>query len=269
MTGTFKPMKRSFYFILLAGLLITGAYTAYSQNADNSLGAGMGITLTHLRDKSVSPLTYSGTGLSGGLSFERVNEQETLLFQFRHDRATIRSTPGNSSDYIGFAFKNYSLYHRSGAREKRVLWGWSNNNVLASYEHASYGNFGSRSYYFTSFGPAAAYRYPFELFGQNLEVRLLGDIQLAGFFLRPSYVSGSPDGFLDPSNSNLEAFVRSIDLFIPGKAWNLGVYPALIYRLPSGNALSLEYCFEYTRINEPEPVSESAGNWLFRLIMIL
>ncbi len=268
-TGTFNLMKRTFYFFISACLFLTGTGTVYSQNADHSLGTGIGVTFTHLRDKSMSPLTYSGTGFSGSFSYKRVKEHQTLFFQLKHDRAAIQSTPGNSVDYLGFAFKNYTLYHKSGAREKRMLWGWSNNNVLAYYEHASFGNFGSRSSYFTSFGPAAAYRYPFELFGQELEVRLLGDIQLAGLFLRPSYVSGSPDGFLDPSNSHLEALVRSVDLFVPGKAWNLGVQPALIYRFPTGSALSLGYCFEYKRINEPEPVSESMGNWLFRLIMIL
>ena len=225
--------------------------------------------LTYLRDKSMSPLTYGGAGISGAFSFVSNGPSKHLDYQFRHDRGTLRNAAGTTSSYMRFSFKNHTLYGEKGDEGTPFRWGWSNNNVLASYTHSTYGNFGSRSYYFTSFGAAASYTHDFSVWGVTFRAAVVADVQLLGFTLRPSYVSGNPEGYLDPSLSGIQAFLQSVELFVPGKAWNVGMQPQLTYTLGSGNALSLSYQFEYSRIQHPETVTESMGNWFLTLITAL
>jgi hypothetical protein len=91
-------------------------------------------------------------------------------------------------------------------------------------------------------------------------------VQLLGFYLRPDYVSSVPAGFSDPDNSGFQSFIRSIGAFLPHQAWNFGVSPKLIYRLKSGSAFSLGYEYDFTRINNPEPLTQSSGMWYVGLI---
>lgn len=217
----------------------------------------------------MSPLIYSGKGLTGTIGFERIKASRSMLIQLSHGRGALRNAPGHAADYLGFALKNHTFYHRNTEPDGHLLWGWSNNNVLGSYTHRSFANFGSRSFYFTSFGPSTHYQYGFTLWNRDFLFRVLADMQLLGFYLRPSYVSGSPEGYLDPDRSDIGAFLHSIKPFIPGNTWNFGINPSIRFHFHSGNAISMEYRFEYVRINTPEPVTSAAGNWMIQMIILL
>ncbi len=79
-------------------------------------------------------------------------------------------------------------------------------------------------------------------------------------------MANTPAGYAYPENSGFQAFVESIGVFLPHKAWNFGVSPKLSYRLKSGNAISMSYEYEFTRINDPEPFTQSGGVWYVGLI---
>ncbi len=255
---------KSLVYIVLFLVLLSGQKT-YGRPA-NVLQTHVGMNSTAFRDKSMSPLMYTGLGLSGGVSFEHVLQKRTELFMLSFDLAGTGNPFGNTCELSGFAFKNYNLYHSEGDRQNRIVAGWSNNNYFNYYVNENYGNFRERSNYLTTFGPAAAYRYRFDLFGREMAFDMLLDIQLLGFYLRPSYVSNNPEGYLDPENSGFMGFLYSIGAFLPHQAWHAGLSPKITYFFRSGNGISLNYQYEYLRINRPEPFVQSTGKWYLTVI---
>ncbi len=262
----FRQNIRLFFFALVIVIIFSADLASQSSGL---FSAGLGINLTHLRDRNMSPLIYSGRGLFASFSLEQSSKTKTSVFRLQHERTSIRSEPGNQADYLGFAFKNYTFYGTDHEEERYLAFGWANQNALGSFTHQSYSNYGSRYYYFTAFGPALRYRAGFELWDRQFRAGLDADLQLLGFFLRPSYISSSMEGYLDPENSGLRGFIESIQLFFPGRAWNFGIAPSFTYTFMSGNSLTLEYRWGYVRINRPGTVAESKGNWLIRLNTIL
>ncbi|MBW6457971.1 MAG: hypothetical protein K0B52_02295 [FCB group bacterium] len=224
---------------------------------------------TAFRDKSMSPLMYTGNGLSGGISFEHGSEKRTEMFLLSFELAGTGNAYGNTCDYSAFAFKNYNFYHKNRSRQHRIVAGWSNYNYFNYYVNENYGNFSERSNYLTTFGPAAAYRYRFALFGREMVFDMLFDIQVLGFYLRPSYVSNNPEGYLDPGNSGFMAWLRSIGAFLPHQARYAALSPKITYFFRSGNGLSLNYQYEYLHIDRPEPFTQSSGKWYLTLMATL
>ncbi len=251
-------------FVLLIFCVVNSvAQTTYRINT------GIGLAGIAIRDQGMSPLMYTGTGFSGALSLERHSDAKTVLFQLKYDGAGINNSFGNSCTFRGFAFKNITLYHKNREKQNRIVWGWSNNNYFNYYENSDFGNYKERSNYFTTFGLAAAYTQHFTLLGKKLISELPADVQLFGFFLRPSYVSNLPEGYLNPEYSGIKAWFNSIETFLPGREWNFGISPKISYLLRPGNMLSINYQYEFFRISNPEPVIQSTGIWFLSLITLL
>jgi hypothetical protein len=261
----FCMVKKNKYLILMIAAAQLLGCSLYAQNL-NQLHMQLGMASVALRDKSMSPLMYTGIAFSGSAAFYHTGTNRTEMFRLSFDLADINNHAGNSCSYTGLAFKNYTLYHKDRDRQNRIVWGWSNNNYFNYYNNENYGNFSERSNYFTTFGPAAAYMYRFKLFGRDLILDVPIDIQLLGFYMRPSYISNNPEGYLDPANKGFMAWLRSIEPFLPHHAWNVGISPGLTYLFRSGNALSLNYHYEYLRINAPEPITQSIGRWYLSLV---
>jgi len=211
-----------------------------------------------LRDKSVSPLLYQNAALSFFLAYKHEGPKKSDFFQLNTNRAVLSNQYGNTMLYRDFCFKNYSLYKTGQARLK---WGWSNNNYLIFCEIPSYGNFNKRLSYVTSFGPALCYVECFNLFGKQLKAELPLDLQVLGFYIRPSYVSDSPEAYLAPNGNRISAFLASAGAFLPNQAWNAALNPGFSYILSSGNAVVIQYHYEYLCINRPEKLSKSSGIW--------
>jgi hypothetical protein len=255
----FLPVFMLFIFCVIN----SGAQSTYRINS------GIGLGNFALRDQGMSPLMYLGTGFSGALSLERHTDAKTAVFQLKYDRAGISNNFGNACTFRGFAFKNKKLYHKNKEKQNHIVWGWSNTNYFNYYENSDFGNYQERSNFFTTFGLAAAYTRHFTLFGKKLISELPADVQLLGFFLRPSYVSNSPEGYLNPENSGVKAWFSSIEAFHPGKAWNFGISPKVSYLLKPGNMVSINYQYEFFRISNPEPVTQSTGIWFISLTTLL
>lgn len=249
---------------VLIVVLLLFSQQAWSQ-ATNLVGIGIGIASVALRDQGMSPLMYTGLGYSGAVAFERHTASRSKRFIVQYHHAAVNNRYGNSCGYGGFAFKNQTLYHRDSGRHNPIVLGWSNSNQFMYYDNSGYANFSERSNYMTTFGMVAAYYKPFFLFGKHFVFELPADLKLVGFYLRPSYVSNSPEGYLDPANSGFMAWLYSVDAFLPHNAWNFELYPELSYLLKSGNQVSIGYHYEFVRMNKPEPVIQSTGAWYIKL----
>lgn len=237
-------------------IVVNTASTQTFHKLETKVGAG-GLAI---RDNTMSALMYSGANYSGAIAYTKQTKNKKVFFQFNHHRAGISNQYGNSCSFRGFAIKNYNLYNLND-EPSGFAWGWSNNNYFNYYQNQGFGNFSERSNYFTTFGLVGQYSKHFTLFGRDFRFVVPIDVQLAGFYLRPSYVSNSPEGYLDPANSGFSAWFNSIESFLPHRAWNFGVSPSLSFSFKSGNAISISYQYEFFRINHPEPISQSAGIW--------
>jgi len=253
-------MKRYQFLQFLICPMLLFATQTYGQT-QHQINTSLGVGQTALRDQSMSPLAYVGYGLACGLSYQRQTDSKTKFFQLSFSNLGISNSSGNSCSFTSFAFKNYSLYTIPKELNYHLALGWSNNNFLNYYQNHKYGNFSERSNYFTTFGFAALLAKRFTLLNRGFIVEIPTDIQLLGFYLRPSYVSNSPEGYLNPENSGFEGWYRSIEAFLPHHSWNLSINPRISFFFKSGNSVSLAYQYEFLRINNPEPISQSNGFW--------
>jgi hypothetical protein len=247
------------FIVLLTFSILCCTNFAWAQTShfiDTKLGGGV----VAFRDHTMSALMYSGANYSGAIAYTKQTINKTVFFQLNHHRADISNQFGNSCTFRGFALKNHNLYNLN-IEHGGFAWGWSNNNYFNYYQNQGFGNFSERSNYFTTFGLVGQYSKHFTLFGRGFGFVVPVDVQLAGFYLRPSYVSSSPEGYLNPDNSGFSAWFNSIEAFLPHRTWNFGVSPGLSFSFKSGNAISISYQYEFFRISNPEPISQSAGVW--------
>jgi len=261
MNWSLKIILSASFTMVLLPLIVKAQVT-------NKINANIGASSIALRDRSMSPLIYSGVGFSGTIGYQRKSESKIKIFKLSHSRASINNQFGNSCAFRGLAFKTLALYRINSSDDNFAL-GWSNNNFFNYYQNQSFGNFSERSNYFTTFGLAGQYKKYINLFGRVFIFSFPVDIQLAGFYLRPSYVSNSPEGYLDPDNSGFGAWFKSIEAFLPHRAWNFGLNPSLSFLFKSENSIAISYQYEFLRINNPQPYSQSVGAWHISLITIL
>lgn len=255
-----ETIKAAMRLCLLYYILIFPSI-CISQTA-NHLSTNIGINMHALRDKGMSPLAYFGTGFSGGLSFTSSSIRKIKTHELSHSRAEIFNQFGNSASFSSFTYRSETLYRDQNEENKsRVALGWSNINYLNYYKNTRYGNFSERINYLTTFGASASYSHIFKLAGKDLIAELPVNFQLIGFSIHPSYITDTPDGYLDPENSGFKAFIRSVKIFIPVKSWYFDLKPNLSYMLSSGNAISVQYRYEFMRLNDQQALTQSIGTW--------
>ncbi len=225
------------------------------------LAPQMGLGDQLQRDEGMSLLHYQGAVLAGGLSYIKVDKQKTEWLELDFAGGMLK----NRFDNELFVFKGdlttYTFYHSNKAYARWVLVGWSNQNVLSFRQNSSFTNYKERFDYFTCFGPAAHFYYRFSLGKTNWCFQTRTNYQLLGFFIRPSFATNEPEGFVDPNATWVHGFFQSVELFIPGKAMSFKLNPSLIFELKSGNFLSLEYNFAFYRLNSVKRVQQLDGCW--------
>jgi hypothetical protein len=257
MNWSLKIILTALFAVVFLPLIIKAQVT-------NQIETNIGVSSIALRDRSMSPLIYSGLGFSGALGYQRKSESKIRIFKLSHSRSGINNQFGNSCAFRSLAFKTFALY-RINSGDGNFSLGWSNNNFFNYYKNQKFRNFSERSNYYTTFGLAGHYEKQINFSGRDFVFSVPVDIQLAGFYLRPSYVSNSPEGYLDPDNSGFGVWFKSIEAFLSHRAWNFGLNPNLSFIFKNGNALSVNYEYEFFRINNPEPISQSAGGWFISL----
>jgi hypothetical protein len=220
-----------------------------------------GIRHAAVRDYAWSPLLYSGIQGEYAIGYYREGARSSDHYTFRFAAGKLTNTWDRAIVPVGGAIQTFTFYHARSDPGEGIHWGWSNHNVFQTRDIRDIGNFNNRSEYFTSFGPALRYRLPFSVFDRKFRLEFLGDLQLLGFKLQSSYVTSTPRGFTEPSHTGLAAFLRSIDLFWPGSAWNFGIQPSLRYVLKNGNMVFLNYRYEYRRLEGVHVTEYSSGSW--------
>lgn len=225
-----------------------------------------GVRHLAIRDYAYSPLLYSGVqGIyKVAYSSERPGISDHISFSFA--AGNLSNTWGKRMRPVGGTIHTYTFYHAQSDPGEGIHWGWSNHNAFETRDIQDIGNFNNRSEYVTSFGPAMRYRLPFSLLDRDFRIEILADVQLLGFKLQSSYVTSTPPGFAEPAYSGMEAFLRSIELFYPGNAWNFGVQPSLRYNMKNGNMLCINYRYEYLWLKGAHITESSSGTWHFGVI---
>ncbi|MFO7998339.1 MAG: hypothetical protein R6U86_05080 [Bacteroidales bacterium] len=254
--------------VLMVVFLLSGISKSDAQQA-RWLHVNPGLQISAERDLGFSPLLYSGTGgmISLGYGVERDHSTDFVDAFFSSGNLSNRWETGmqvGSGGILAFRF-----YHGGEDAGRGFQWGWSNNNELSVRDNESMTNFNNRFDYFTSFGPAGRYRLPFEFLGHGFLFQALAHVQLIGFKLQSSFVSQNPKGYEVQTVSGWDVYRHSVELFVPGSSWNFGLRPSLQYRLRSGNSFSINYRYDFTRLEGAHRVTKSRGKWFVGLIVAL
>jgi hypothetical protein len=228
-----------------------------------------GIRIDAERDRAYSPLIYSGIQGAFSVAFSAERPAISDYVTIHYSTGKISNTYGSNMDAQTAGIQTFKFYHKESDRTKGLHWGWSNNNEFNTRNVEDMGNFNDRSEYFTSFGPAARFRLPFTLLDRQFHIETMTHLQLLGFKLQSSYVTSLPAGFEEPSNSGINGFLKSVELFYPGNALNFGVQTTLRYELKSGNMLSLGYKYDYLRLRGAHITGKSRTSWYFGITTAL
>jgi hypothetical protein len=232
----------------------------------HTLWFGGGLTLEALRDEGYSPLLFSGTGLTGLIGYEKTasRRETTWLLSYGHINTANRYSRNLTVNSVGLL--NVNLYKRV---DSPFAWGWSNNNGFHNRNIDGFSNFNGRTDFFTSFGPAGKYERSFAIKNQLFTFKAISHLQLIGFYVPSGYVASLPKGFGYEPNGVLQGFWNSIYLFYPGGAWNAALWPKAEWHLSTGNSISLNYLYEYTRLSGAQMHERSSGMWFLTFNMKL
>ncbi|MCC5917154.1 MAG: hypothetical protein JJU02_07480 [Cryomorphaceae bacterium] len=251
-------------FILCLFIFIGFLPEFLAQN--HSIFVGGGLRSDALRDEGYSPLLFDGLGLSALLGYEKKSEKRETLWLLNFSQSRTTNSFGRELKATSVGLLNLNFYPR---KENKISWGWSNSNGLQHRFITGFDNFNGRTDVFTSFGPAVKYNLPFTFKNQSFSFQAVSHFQILGFYLPSGYTSSLPKGFGYEPNGALRGFWESLYLFYPGGAFNAALWPKLQWHLSSGNSLSLNYIYEYTRLTGAKLHARSTGMWLMTLSMKL
>jgi hypothetical protein len=275
---TFAKKQRYFTMVLrsfaVLFLIVSGLYAptnpVHGSDKDRFLHISYpGLRSSAERDLAYSPLLYAGIQGSFSIAYAQIKPNASDLVMLHYAAGQISNKWNSSMQVHAAGIQTYKFYHRQKDPQTGIHYGWSNNNEFNMREVDDLRNFNNRNEYFTSFGPAMRYRLPFGLFNRQFLFEALLHMQLLGFKLQSSYVSSMPPGFEEPSNKGIDAFLKSIDLFYPGNAWNTGLHGTLYYELKSGNKMNISYRYDYLKLDGAHTVEKSRGTWYLGIITAL
>jgi hypothetical protein len=236
------------------------------QGQTHDLWFSGGIRLDALRDQGYSPLRYDGLGISGAIGYERTKDNKEVIWLLSYSHSNLSNHFGRSMSVSSVGLINLNFYPR---KNQSITWGWANNNGFQNRFIQGFDNFNGRTDVFTSFGPASKIQKDFSFRSQKFSAFAISQIQLIGFYLPSGYVASLPSGFGYEPNNSLMGFWESLYLFYPGGAYNFGIWPALKWHLSTGNSISLNYIYEYTRLSGAQIHERSTGMWLLNFSMRL
>lgn len=261
-------MKEKTTTMLRACLVLIAMALTFEASAQlRQLNFGGGLQLSALRDRAFSPLLYSGAGYEGFLGYRSSSERKEHIWLVSAGRAHLTNAFDRNLLTTGIRLTNLNLYDVFEASNFRL--GWSNNNGFHHREIDGFQNFNGRADFFTTFGPAAKYDLPFSLWEKEFRFSTAAHVQLIGIYLPSGYVSSLPSGFGYGPNDFAEAVIESMRVFHPGSSFNAALWPQLDWHLDSGNSISLNYLYEFTRFSVPHLGQRSSGYWFITFNMTL
>lgn len=259
--------EKTFEMLRIFMMLCALAFTSAAHAQLRQLNFGGGLQLSALRDRAFSPLLYSGAGYEGFLGYRSTRERREHIWLASAGRANLSNTFNRNLTTTAVRLTNLNLYNISENSNFRA--GWSNNNGFHHREIDGFQNFNGRVDFFTTFGPAAKYDLPFSFWENEFRFSAAAHVQLIGIYLPSGYVSSLPSGFGYEPNDFGEAVIESMRVFHPGSSFNAALWPQLDWHLDSGNSISLNYLYEFTRFSVPHVGQRSAGYWFLTFNMTL
>ncbi len=229
------------------------AFQAYSQSS-GALHLSTGIQDFTTRDQGFSSMNYGGIRTASKAIFQLNKAHKTELFQFEFAYGNLKNRIGNSLNGMSIGLLNHTFYHRNKPLERKLHWGWSNQNVFHIRSHNGFSNYSLRYDYLTAFGPSARYLWPFQWEEQRFEWETIAHLQVLGFQIKSGYIGADPEGFSE-ENAATGNFLKSMKPFIIGRDWSMGLNSSLYWSLPSENSLGLRYGLSMMALNEGQPVS--------------
>jgi hypothetical protein len=256
----FAPMNKYFSLVLIAAWFLP--VIVFAQTG-RSFQISAGFSSAAVRDLGFSPLVYTGSETSGALMFSIDKEKRCEWVVGQFFLGNLHNRVGTGMRVMGGSVQNFIFYRAGRPVDRGMHWGWSGNNFFSTRNNSSVLNFNSRTEFFTSFGPAARYQYPFRLLKRTFRLDVAGHVQVIGFRVGSSFVSSVPAGFY--SDSGFAGFWNSLEWFHPGNSWNFGCWPRLHFELKTGSQLSLGYRYDFMRIEGAHRSARSAGFWFLTL----
>lgn len=229
-----------------------------------SLQISAGLSSAAVRDLGFSPLAYTGSEASGAFMFSVDKEKRCEWLIGQVFLGKLHNRVGTGMQVLGGSVQNFTFYRAGRPGDRGLHWGWSGHNFFSARNNDAVSNFNGRADYFTSFGPAVRYQYPFRLFDRFFRVDVAGHVQVVGFRVRSAFVSSVPSGFY--TDSGFAGFWNSLEWFHPGNSWNFGCWPRLHFELKTGSQLSLGYRYDFLRLEGAHRSERSAGFWFLTLI---
>lgn len=264
-------MNRNTLLIILLTFLVN--LLSYSSFADDSkircFTTGTGWGHASFLDKSVSPLLYSGSQFSAVLGFVKKSPKviNEVQLGFMHgklysvQREVLQSAVSNYHYEIDYS-------HRRRVWEDtdlnlRIFVGGSWNTLQISRIHNLYSNSANSSWFVSSLAAQAYGEFGFGLFGRNFLLHAGLDIPFIAFAVRPVYTMTAAEGFIK-GEDGLKAFFGSGKFYLPATYRGLGSQTGLTWFLKNGNAIELEYRWNYFGLNDVNPVQEARHHLVFK-----
>jgi hypothetical protein len=257
---------RSIPLVIFILTIYAGLPLCLDAQASRQIWVNAGLGLGAERDYGYSPLPYQGVGWLVGLAYSSEKAHKSDLLALSFSQRALSNAFDNTMQATMGSIQTFAFYHRARDPERGLHWGWSNQNEFNTRFHDAFSNFNYRTDFFTSFGPAARQRWPFQLGKADFRFELLAHAQLIGFTILSSEVSSYPRGFEGGQYTGLRAVWESLDWFHPGNSWSAGVWPALQLQLNSGTVLGLNYRYDFMRLDGAHRAERSRGQWFVSLI---
>ena len=105
-----------------------------------------GYNISKMKDQTVSPLLYKGSGVNYGISYLRLDKKKINFYDFNINNSSLdisndEVTQGSSSTLFKSYLNIYSLYGITNIRNKIFLYfGWHLKNSFTSYLNTKYMN---------------------------------------------------------------------------------------------------------------------------------
>jgi hypothetical protein len=219
-----------------------------------------GIHSSAERDHGFSPLLYTGLGIYNSMELSFNKPSKSKLFSLAYSYGTLRNKYDKTMKVYSGNFQTFTFY-QSEITSKKIHWGWSNNNEFSIRDSETAGNYNFRFDYFTSLGGAMRFRQDFNLWNRPFIFQTFSHFQVFGFKITSSYVNSGIRGLDEETGSLSSAVLKSIDLFYPFNSVNIGIWPGLELPLKTGNVFSVNYRYDYVRLNNMHLVEKSKGKW--------
>jgi hypothetical protein len=149
------------------------------------------------------------------------------------------------------------------SRNVRVFAGGSWNTLQMSRIHNLYSNSANSSWFVSSLAAQAYGEFGFGLFGRNFLLHTGIDIPFISFAVRPSYTMTAAEGFIK-GKDGIKAFFGSGKFYLPATYRGLGSQTGLTWFLKNGNAIALEYRWNYFGLDDANPVQEARHHLVFK-----